>query len=154
VLGDVEPLDPGDVDRLDFYFLLDTFRLQRHALPAPTVAPGGGALPPKFPWGKQGPGKPQIQPGAPAVGFVILGARMVFGKPHKFHAETAGDVVLHIDLERLPYPHPTGGPLLQPHFGVQAQWTTTPDGRIRHSFARLWMTHQQYADIYDEMMRT
>ncbi|MBX3458570.1 MAG: hypothetical protein KF696_01245 [Planctomycetes bacterium] len=152
--GDVEPIDPNDIDRLDFYFLLDLFRTQRVTLPVPTVAPGGGALRPKYSWGTQGPGKPPIQPGVPALRFPVLGAEMVFGQPHCFRAAANNEVILHLDLERLPYPHPTGGPLLQAHFGVQAMWVTKLDGRLKNSFARIWMDHQQYADIYDEIMRT
>jgi len=150
--GAIEPLDPDDKDHLDVYVLKDVFLAQRSTFPRPTVGPSGSVLSPTFAWGTEGAGKPRIQPGTTLVRFQVTSALMAVGTPDQFRATTHGDVFLNLEFERLPYPHPTGGPLMQVHFGISALWTTKADARIKHSFARIQMTHQQYADVFDAMM--
>ena len=94
--GAVEKAEDDDVDHLDFYIFRNEFVRSFPAFPVPTVAPGGGSLPPKFPWGKEGSGKPPIQPGTPRLRFPIT-LSQVKSPTGQFKAKTQGDCFLHID---------------------------------------------------------
>ncbi|HEY3318967.1 MAG TPA: hypothetical protein VGP72_00625 [Planctomycetota bacterium] len=149
--GEVEAAERDDVDHLDLYVFRHEFILLRPQLPLPTVAPTGTHLPRTYPWGREAPGKRMIQPGAPNARFPIQGATMRFADAH-FRAITQGDAFINIDFEIAPYPHPLRASREQVHFGVDAQWNARRDSRIRHSFAEIEMSPQQYAGLYDSLM--
>lgn len=149
--GVVEPAATDDVDHLDFYIFRNSFIQQRGGLPVPTVAPGGGSLSRTFPWGKQGAGKPSVQPGTVQFRFPIDSAvmRLAAGS---FRANTSPPSFLNIDFQVAPYPNPSGGTREQVHFGIDSAWMVCSDRRLKNSVAIVEMTMAQYADVFQSMM--
>lgn len=149
--GVVEAAEAGDVDHLDFYIFRDSFVQLRGSLLVPTVAPGGGGVPPTFPWGTEGAGKPPVRPGTVQSRFPVESAAMRMAQG-ALRATTGETCHLNIDFQAAPYPNPSGGRREQVHFEIDAAWSVAQDRRIRNNVAIIEMSMAQYADVYHSMM--
>ena len=138
-------------DHIDFYFLLERFRIHRTAFPAATVPSDLSLrLAPTNSSGTERRGGKLVRMTSPVYRFMASRVEVFVGHAPSFHA-TGDNPILHLDIETTP-PDIYGQEMLEVHFGIQSNFeiSSLPSGS--QSEVILTMTPQSYATIRNELL--
>lgn len=143
--------NPPRRDRVDFYFLLDTFRQDRAQLPLPAAQPTPSLrLPTTNSAGTERPGGRRVRMDRPISRYLIASTEMRSAHQPSFQATARGPVHLHLDIEYTPlgmYPQR----LLEVHLGIQASYDILLGYAGAQNQAVIGMSHATYATIFEDL---